>query len=78
MSCSCLKRLHLAAIKMYPKLGECYNCKVEMNRTMLMVCSRCMVTEYCSRECQVTASSEHRNLCDMFVNAHEKVANDTS
>ena len=83
MNCSCLKRLHLVARKMYPKLGECYNCKVEMNRTMLMVCSRCMVTKYCSRECQVAASPQHRNLCDMFVNAHEEqqqqaMANDTT
>jgi len=79
MSCSCLKRLHLEARKTHPKLWECHNCKVGMKREILMVCSRCMITEYCSRECQVTASPRHRTLCDTFVNAHKKaMANDTT
>ena len=78
MSCSCLKRLHLEARKTHPKLGECHNCKVGMKREILMVCSRCMITEYCSRECQVTASPRHRTLCDTFVNAHKKATNDTA
>jgi len=71
-NCSCLKKMHLEARNTLPKLGKCNHCKVEKERSLLMVCSRCMVDQYCSRKCQVAASAEHRSECDMFVWAHEK------
>jgi len=70
-NCKCLKKMHLEARKTMPKLGSCHHCGVEKERTLLMVCSRCRIAQYCSRECQVAASSKHREDCDMFVYAHE-------
>ena len=72
MNCKCLKKMHLEARKAQPKFGKCHHCKVEKERTLLMVCSRCMVAPYCSRKCQVAASPEHRVVCDKFVKAHER------
>ena len=70
MKCSCLKKMHLEARKTQPKLGKCDYCNAEKERTLLMVCGRCMIDQYCSRECQVAASLDHRSKCDMFVWAH--------
>ena len=77
ISCSCLKEMHLEARKTFPKLGVCEYCGEMKERRLLMVCSRCMVDQYCSRRCQVSASSVHRSACDNFVRAHERtMAND--
>ena len=70
ITCKCLKRLHLDARKELPKVGKCMNCKDIRERTLLDVCSRCMVTQYCSRECQVADRLGHRNECDNFVIAN--------
>jgi len=46
-SCSCLKELHLKIKKLDPiKMGLCACCENEKKRELLMVCSRCMVTQY--------------------------------
>ena len=79
ITCSCLKKMHLEARKTMPKMGVCWHCKHVRERTLLMVCSRCMVAHYCSRECQIAALSEHRSGCDKYVRAHEHtVANTTT
>ena len=78
MNCSCLKEMHLEARKTMPKMGKCYHCKVEKERALLMVCSRCRVSQYCSRECQVAASPKHREDCDKFVWAHEQTMANTA
>ena len=70
MTCSCLKKMHLEARKAYPKVGACDHCRVVQDRSLLMVCSRCMIAPYCSRECQVAASPRHKTDCDIFVRAH--------
>jgi len=67
MKCKCLKKMHLEARKTLPKLGACGNCDATKERSLLMVCGRCMVAPYCSRECQVAASHKHRGACDSFV-----------
>ena len=77
MKCKCLKELHLEARKTLPKLGRCHNCGVIKERRLLMVCSRCMVAPYCSRDCQVAASSGHREDCDMHVWAHQRTIDST-
>ena len=79
-NCSCLKKKHLEARKTLPKLGSCRYCNVVKERRLLMVCSRCMVTQFCSRKCQVAASSRHREDCYKFAWAHhqQKMANDSS
>jgi len=79
MNCKCLKKMHLEARKTQPKLGACGHCNETKERSLLMVCSRCRIEYYCSRECQVAASPEHRCECDEYVRARElhTISNDT-
>ena len=73
MSCKCLKKMHLEARKTQPKLGLCENCKEVKERRLLMVCSKCRISQYCSRKCQIAVSSEHRLHCDLRVRAEQIV-----
>ena len=66
-SCKCLKAMHLEARKTLPKLGVCYHCKERKERALLMVCSRCRMSQYCSRECQVAHWPAHKGYCEDFV-----------
>ena len=76
ITCKCLKKMHLEARTTMPKMGKCHHCGVVKERELLMVCSRCMIDQYCSRKCQVTASPGHRTRCDVFYRAHQQtVAN---
>ena len=63
-SCKCVKRMHLEARKTIPKMAACYYCGVEKERVELSVCSKCMVSDYCSKECQVAHWSDHWEHCD--------------
>jgi len=72
VSCSCLKSMHQEARRTIPKVGVCYGCHKAKERVALSVCSRCMITQYCSRECQVAHWPEHNEKCDDYVNAHEQ------
>lgn len=63
VSCKCLKRLHLDARKFLPKSGQCFHCEKKVERVSLSVCSRCMVMQYCSRECQVANWPDHKGPC---------------
>ena len=65
-TCKCLKKMHLEARKTIPKMGKCRHCKEEMDRELLHVCGRCMVEQYCSRECQVANWPEHWEVCDVL------------
>jgi len=78
MNCSCLKKMHLEARKTIPKMGKCDHCGVVKERALLMVCSRCMIDQYCSRECQVLASPKHREDCDKYVKAHQQTMSNTT
>ena len=81
MSCSCLKKMHLEARKTQPKkLGACGHCNEIKERSLLMVCSKCRISQYCSRDCQVAASPEHRADCDNYVKAlgQHTLSNDTT
>ena len=69
-SCKCLKKIHLEARKTIPKVGFCWHCKDEMERVALSLCSRCMIEQYCSRECQVAAWPKHKEDCDEYVKAN--------
>ena len=64
VSCSCLKSMHQEARRTEPKMGRCHHCKKEKERVALSVCSRCMITQYCSKECHVAHWSEHKVDCD--------------
>ena len=67
ISCSCLKKKYLEARKTIPKNGLCFGCDVEKERASLSVCSRCMVIQFCSRECQVANWSRHKRDCDLIL-----------
>jgi hypothetical protein len=64
ITCKCLKKIHLEARKTTPKTGMCHHCDEEMDRVSLSTCSRCMVYQYCSRECQVAGWPCHKEYCD--------------
>ena len=71
ITCKCLKKMHLEARRL-PKMGICWHCKVEKERVALSVCSRCMLDQYCSRECQVADWSIHESRCDIYVKANRE------
>lgn len=74
ISCSCLKEMHQEAKRTLPKMLRCSGCFEEKERVSLSVCSRCMTTQYCSRECQVAYWYKHKRPCDVYVRAHEEVS----
>ena len=67
ISCKCLKKMHLEARKTLPKIGNCWHCEEESKRSLLCVCSRCMVYQYCSKECQVADWPVHKTYCNDYV-----------
>lgn len=75
VSCSCLKAMYSEARKKMPKkMGKCSHieCKVEKERVMLFVCGRCMIDQYCSRECQIAEWPKHKHNCDIHVEIHDE------
>lgn len=79
ITCSCLKKAHLEARKTHPKMGACGHCNEIKERSLLMVCSTCMLDQYCSRDCQIAASPMHRDACNNYVKTHGQhtISNDT-
>ena len=75
-TCSCLKAMHQVARRTLPKMGFCYGCAKEIERVALSVCSRCMIVQYCSRECQVSDWPYHENSCDVYVLSHKRLTAD--
>ena len=71
-SCKCLKKMHLEARRTMPKMGRCMNCCKEHERVHFSVCSRCMIEQYCSRECQVAHWSVHERSCDIYVREYSE------
>jgi len=67
ITCTCLKKMHLEARKTEPKTGICWYCDQEKERVLLSVCSRCMIEQYCSRECQVADWPLHKTYCNDYV-----------
>jgi len=62
-TCSCLGNMYSESRRTFRKLGHCNHCQKVSERALLDVCSQCMVTQYCSRECQVAAWHRHKNKC---------------
>ena len=63
LPCTCLKKLHSAARKKTGKVGKCKGCREQFPRSQLHVCTGCMVSEYCSKECQRANWSHHKQCC---------------
>jgi len=78
--CSCLKGMYREARRAIPKMGLCWYCGQKRERVALSVCSRCMVMQYCSRECQVAHWPKHKVDCGNLVGGSllicGRVAND--
>ena len=72
LSCSCFKKMHLHVRKTLPKLGMCNSCGQTKDRSLLSVCSKCRVCQYCSRECQVADWPAHKGRCDILCDAHQR------
>ena len=72
-SCSCLKKMHQEARKTMPKMGICFGCAEKKERRTLSVCSRCMIAQYCSRECQVANWPIHKKDCDQTLEIQKQL-----
>ena len=75
--CSCLRDMHLEARKILPKLGVCFCCEAVKDRALLMVCSRCRLSQYCSRECQVAQWPRHKRACDTYIRVEKEQTMDS-
>lgn len=62
INCHCLEEMRTVA-KALPKTGLCHCCRQRKQRKQLMVCSRCKVLQYCSKECQEAHWLEHKLTC---------------
>ena len=58
-----LKELHRATRMKVGKVGRCFHCREQFPRSQLHVCTGCNFREYCSRECQRTDWSDHKEGC---------------
>jgi len=67
ITCSCLDKKH-KEVKSIKKMGYCNNKKCpsprgKVERSKMLYCTRCSVAYYCSRDCQETDWSDHREAC---------------
>ena len=67
LSCKCLMEMHSKARQTLSKVGHCFNCSEVYERKDLMVCSRCRVSQFCSRQCLVAYWPMHQSKCDNLV-----------
>ena len=63
LPCACLKELHRAARTKVAKVTGCIYCQKPFPRSQMCVCSGCMITEYCSKECQRADWKDHKQFC---------------
>ena len=70
ISCSCLKQMYSEARKTEPKMGVCHHCSVATERSLLYVCSKCRIDQYCSRACQVAHWPKHEKQCVEYACIH--------
>mmetsp|Transcript_9211 Transcript_9211/g.18519 ORF Transcript_9211/g.18519 Transcript_9211/m.18519 type:complete len:114 (+) Transcript_9211:288-629(+) len=67
ITCSCLNEKY-KEVKSIKKMGYCNNEKCplpggKVERSKMLYCTRCSVEYYCSRDCQETHWSDHREVC---------------
>jgi len=72
VTCSCLKEMYSQVRKTLPKMGRCHNCQEVKLRRLLLVCSRCRVNQFCSRQCHFACWPVHQKYCDTYASAHEQ------
>ena len=64
--CHCLQALH-QQLKDQPRIRQCDNCGKAGPRGKLLMCSRCHLADYCSKECQRLSWRVHKIGCDIAV-----------
>ncbi|KAL9187046.1 hypothetical protein ACHAXT_010766 [Thalassiosira profunda] len=63
--CQCLDERYKQLKETAPRTGICSNCRETKRCKDLMLCTRCRLTQYCSRECQTADWSRHKKEeCD--------------
>lgn len=62
ISCPCAAALSKEARKM-KRTGVCFKCNVELDKTELKDCSKCMFARYCTKHCQVEDWPLHMSTC---------------
>ena len=70
-SCTCLRKIS-GLCKEEQKKGICVMCGVQKKRTELAKCARCIVVQYCSKECQVADWRRHKEECARIVTGQAK------
>ena len=63
LPCNCLKKLHRDTRKKVAKEGMCDWCGKQFLRSQLYMCTGCIITEYCSEDCQRADWSQHKGGC---------------
>lgn len=71
LPCSCLDALNAETKQVMPKSGVCDGCKQRKERSSLMICTGCMVVQYCSYTCQYACWHHHRRFCKKFCQVAE-------
>lgn len=65
IECSCLDE-HMRTFKCQPKMGCCHGCSKCFEFMDLRKCTRCKLAHYCSRSCQVSDWSSHKDMCPLL------------
>lgn len=64
-TCTCLKQKYEEEYKQ-PKINLCNYCGELRKDSKILVCSKCVTTQYCSKKCQVIDWREHKKVCKNF------------
>lgn len=63
--CHCLDAIYKNTRRVAPRTPRCWNrnCGGFTDKKKLLVCTKCVMVQYCSKECQVAAWPEHKDNC---------------
>jgi hypothetical protein len=71
IDCTCLKAKYSLVKKLQPtRISKCSTCNQMKVRSSMMLCERCRVFQYCSKECQAADWPIHKCHCRII---HEQI-----
>jgi hypothetical protein len=71
ISCTCLKAKYSLVKKLQPtRTSGCVICNQAKVRSSMMLCGRCKLKQYCSKDCQAADWPNHKGLCRSI---HEQI-----